>query len=214
MCVYVCVCVCVCVYVCSTMCVCVCVYVYVCCDVCVCVYVCVCVCMCVYDQDFSDVVDGSSDLDDDDVLKSKREQNNKSGTSTDPPGSTDLKHNAQDTTQQNKQPLCDNCDEAPSVVYCKECNTNLCRPCDIGYHRPKRKRNHIRTPLVPVQHIRTLSTDAVSASASIICSNCDDKPAILHCSKCPEQNLCACEWCPTPSTERATSSCERTFTAR
>ena len=67
---------------------------------------------------------------------------------------------------------CFHCSEKPATLICTDCEgKHFCQSCFALLHKAPSKKNH-----------RTQSS--VVVVASVLCGNCDDNPAVVHCTEC------------------------------
>ena len=76
-----------------------------------------------------------------------------------------------------KEPLCDDCEEAPPIQHCNECNQNYCDECTTRHDKKKSKKGHTFVPIAP------------PVEPPPPCDDCEDAPSIQHCNEC-DQNYC------------------------
>lgn len=74
--------------------------------------------------------------------------------------------------------LCENCEEQPATVSCRECGEDYCVECDAELHEPVKLSSHSRTKIGVVP----------------MCENCEDVPAVVRCVQCAEVYCADCNY--------------------
>ena len=85
------------------------------------------------------------------------------------PGAASSDSPADDDKKKEAPLICDDCEDAPPIQYCAECDMNYCVECLANHAKKKRTRNHPVVPLAP---------------PAPLCDDCEDAPSIQYCAEC------------------------------